>query len=392
MIDKKIDDIVLDDIEQLIANSVQESKTLEYKSELCMGNNDEKKELLADISSFANSIGGDLIIGITEDENTKIPVKICGISYPTEDELVRRVESFIRDSIQPRILNIRFKVVPIQDGKCVLIMRIPQSLFAPHRIEFHEYHKFFNRNNKGKYPMDINEIRIAFNSGLDLNKRIDSFKTDRYYDILSNKYDKLNNNKPIFIVHYIPVSAFNRSLQLFSAKEIKQSISASNSNAFGNTSFSSITVDGVLIPHTQYDDSFAFFKNNGIIEKASTKYFDKDYVITSIVPNIHCDNINISAIHENLIADFNQTKNYYTSIGIVPPIVISCAFLNAANYTIPSMRTFQHILGKIDREILCTNDVYVEDFSESTENILKPIFNSIWNACGYEESPYYNKE
>ena len=37
------------------------------------------------------------------------------------------------------------------------------------------------------------------------------------------------------------------------------------------------------------------------------------------------------------------------------------------------------------------NNVYVEDFSQNDENILKPIFDSIWNACGYERCIAYDE-
>lgn len=71
MINKKIDDITIDDIKLLIVNSVCESKSLEYKKELHIENDADKKEFLADVSSFANSTGGDIIFGIEEDDNDK---------------------------------------------------------------------------------------------------------------------------------------------------------------------------------------------------------------------------------------------------------------------------------------------------------------------------------
>ena len=66
MISKHIDEITADDIKSLITNSVRESKTLEYKQILPGGQDKDKKEFLADISSFANSSGGDIIYGIKE--------------------------------------------------------------------------------------------------------------------------------------------------------------------------------------------------------------------------------------------------------------------------------------------------------------------------------------
>ena len=56
MINKKLEDIIIEDLRQLIDNNVIEKKTLEYKSQL-PGNTDlAKKEFLADVSSFANTL------------------------------------------------------------------------------------------------------------------------------------------------------------------------------------------------------------------------------------------------------------------------------------------------------------------------------------------------
>lgn len=73
MIQKNIDEITEEDLQALIDNSVLESKSIEYKQSLPGNSDSEKKEFLADVSSFANASGGDLIYGIIEDRNTRIP-------------------------------------------------------------------------------------------------------------------------------------------------------------------------------------------------------------------------------------------------------------------------------------------------------------------------------
>ena len=71
LFDKKIENINIEDIESLIENSVCENKNLDYKRELHIDTDSDKKEFLADISSFANSNGGDIIFGIEEDSKEK---------------------------------------------------------------------------------------------------------------------------------------------------------------------------------------------------------------------------------------------------------------------------------------------------------------------------------
>jgi predicted HTH transcriptional regulator len=59
-----IDETIL---QTLVSNKVAEGKKIEYKQALPGNSDSEKKEFLADVSSFANAIGGDLIFGVEEE-------------------------------------------------------------------------------------------------------------------------------------------------------------------------------------------------------------------------------------------------------------------------------------------------------------------------------------
>ena len=85
MLDGKIEKIDKEDIDTLIENSICENKNLEYKRELHIDLDADKKEFLADISSFANSFGGDILFGIEEDAAEKVPIKIVGIPYENDE-------------------------------------------------------------------------------------------------------------------------------------------------------------------------------------------------------------------------------------------------------------------------------------------------------------------
>lgn len=237
--------------------------------------------------------------------------------------------------------------------------------------------------------MDVNELRLSFNSGLDLEKRIDDFKMSRYYEILSNKYNKLINDSPIFVIHYIPLSALNDTNHL-SINEIKQAMNKANSMALGYGYSKRITLDGIAMDYKEDKrSSFALYKNNGVIEKATTNFFKKEYTVTSIYPNPVIDMINGYQILTKVISDFNEVKEYYISVGINAPVIITCSILNAQGFTIPT-RDWYEILGKIDRDVLMIDNLYVENLNNETELILKPVFDSIYNACGYEKCPAYD--
>src|SRR5690349_6232565 len=64
VIQKPLDTIEKRDIEALVADRVRESKSIEYKQELPGNADKQKREFLADVSSFSNAGGGDILFGI----------------------------------------------------------------------------------------------------------------------------------------------------------------------------------------------------------------------------------------------------------------------------------------------------------------------------------------
>ncbi len=44
----------------------------------------------------------------------------------------------------------------------------------------------------------------------------------------------------------------------------------------------------------------------------------------------------------------------------------------------------------IDRDILLLPEIVIESYDVIAEDILRPCFDSIWNACGFPRSPNYD--
>ena len=82
MFNKPLEQITIEDLETLVENSVPESRTIEYKQCFPSNKDSDKKEFLADVSSFANTIGGILIFGITEKKG--VPIDIPGVISKTQ--------------------------------------------------------------------------------------------------------------------------------------------------------------------------------------------------------------------------------------------------------------------------------------------------------------------
>ena len=87
-----IDQITESEIKTLVKEQVQESTHLEYKREITFSSDADKKELLADVCSFANSGGGTILYGIEEEKsdngrNSGIPKQITGLKLVKNNPL-----------------------------------------------------------------------------------------------------------------------------------------------------------------------------------------------------------------------------------------------------------------------------------------------------------------
>ena len=92
------------DLQGLIDNQVIESSDIEYKRNVSIGSKAEERKkikLLAGISSFANSDGGDFLIGISADAG--IPKEIIPIERLELDALKLAAEQLIQTGVSPRI-------------------------------------------------------------------------------------------------------------------------------------------------------------------------------------------------------------------------------------------------------------------------------------------------
>ncbi len=131
---KPFNSIGPEDILALQTDQVAEGKAIDYKQAVPGGTDDDKREFLADISSFANAAGGYIVFGVAEEGG--VPVAMPGLGQLDADKAILRLESIIRDGIEPRIPGIATRPVSLPDGKPVLLLRIPRSWASPHMVIF----------------------------------------------------------------------------------------------------------------------------------------------------------------------------------------------------------------------------------------------------------------
>lgn len=264
MINKPFDKIELIDFEQLRSNAVLEGKTIEYKQQFPSNSDADKKEFLADISSFANASGGDFIIGIEEENGS--PKSIDGVEIEDIDAEKRKYENIIRDGIEPRIY-FEIRVIKTPNNKFIFIIRVNKSWNSPHRVIYKGHDKFYSRNSTGKYPLDTSELRIAFNLSQTLAEQIKKFKTDRITQLIANELQIPFYDGGKIILHLIPLESFNPgfnvdiNLAISDPTKLRPIYNSGHNNRFNFEGFLTFSMGSDNKCH-----SYVQLYRNGIIE------------------------------------------------------------------------------------------------------------------------------
>ncbi|MER9353737.1 ATP-binding protein [Mesorhizobium sp. M0514] len=102
MIERPLDQITLDEIEALVTFRRSESRTLDFKEALPAGDHKGVRDFLADVTAFANTDGGDIIIGVRDDKNG-VAAEVVGIGRIGLDQELRRIDDQLRTLVDHRV-------------------------------------------------------------------------------------------------------------------------------------------------------------------------------------------------------------------------------------------------------------------------------------------------
>ena len=98
------------DLVQLILDQVAEGLTLEYKRDAYAPSDEGKGELLKDVSSFVNSAGGHIVLGMNEAGG--VPTELVGLDLDLDAEM-QRLENLFRTCLEPRVVGLRMRPVAL---------------------------------------------------------------------------------------------------------------------------------------------------------------------------------------------------------------------------------------------------------------------------------------
>ena len=333
MILRNIRSVSKADIEHLIANQVVESKQLEYKRELPARSDGAKKEFLADVSSFANASGGDIIFGLQaeSDDGASVgyPTAVHPIPSQSIDEVKLWMEEVIRSGIEPR-LAVQIREISgfgADGGDCVILMRVPKSFASPHVVKLKGAFKFYSRHSAGKFQLDVDELRTHFLATDSQAERIKRFRQERLGKILAGETPVQLSSNMLAVLHLIPLGPFLNN-DRYPLAELECGLHFSPLGGWGSKRYN---IDGLLSysdhPHQpDQRDGYCQLFFNGAVETVSSSLVqgrsdsDSPDFVGSIA-SVHYEQEIIDAVERYLQG--------FKNLGVSSPVSISFSLLNA---------------------------------------------------------------
>jgi hypothetical protein len=385
MIPGEFDSITKGDIDALITGSISEGRKIEYKEQLPGAADEDKREFLADASSFANAAGGDLIYGIREkkDSNGKptgIPEVAEGLASINPDAEKRRLEDILRNGVDPRMPGVRLKHIDGFAVGPVIVLRVPKSWASPHMVTFRNLSRFFSRTSAGKHQLDVQEIGGAFKASGTMLESIREFRTERLGRIIADETPVRLNQGPRLIVHLVPLTFSDPSARIDLSRHLEtlQRLPPIGSYGFGFR----INFDGFLShnlragkgPAATYLQVF----RSGAFEAVSSDLLSQPNG-EKLIPTVALERETLKAVQDYIGAA--------DKIGIPTPLSLLVTLHGVNQYALAGVRS-----ELMDRDTLILPEVVVEDFSTTVHAVLRPVFDAIWQAVGYPSCEHYNAQ
>lgn len=375
MIAKPLADITEADLRLLIEEKVPEGKQIEYKRELPEGSEKGTIHFLRAVTAFANTQGGDLIYGINAVDG--IPIDLSPLSISSGDLILQRFENLCRDGVQPRLSGVQYKLVSIATGGAVLVVRTQKSWSAPHRVTAQNHAQFYGRNSAGAYQLDVAELRQAFTLSDTVVERIRTFRANRLLALGNGESPLPLKEGALIVLHVVPLQSMTSDIRIDISSN---SGGAQNLRPMGASGWNNrINLDGRLTYRNVSDGKsygYAQLFRNGIIE---TVYVQEERGGNKAIP---------SEAYERYILEALQS--YFSALnelGVSTPAYLFLSLLGVKGYRLG----IRYGGDCSEHENILLPEITVEQWSDSPQQIMRPVFDMVWNAFGVDCSLNYNE-
>lgn len=382
MLQKELDKLSISDLEMLVKRRVPENRRLEFKRDLYGGSDRQKKEAAADISAMANGAGGTLILGIAEENGCAS--ELFGVESSNPDGLLLSIQDSLRSGIEPILQGVEVKWLPINGERGAVVVRVPRSWYGPHRVIVGKDQNFYMRDENGKHPMSVEELRRAFADGPEVSAAIERFRAERIALLEQDEGPlAIHEGSPKLVVHVVPYIAFREPVSFDIRDSLLRPIGASGWNDFasveGKVSYSGPEGDFKSVR------AFSTLFRDGRVEAVAKIYTGETD------GKIH---FSLSGVESEIISTFWDAKRKFEELGVPPPYAVMISFLDVKGCHGAGERQLWSITYpcRRDRLLLPACEVTEVSLTDEAPDTMFSVATLLWNAFGHKASPNFDHD
>jgi len=383
MLSKPLPDLRLEDIAALKTNGVAESRVIDFKSAAAGSSDRDKKEFLADVTAFANASGGDMVFGIETRDG--LPSEVDGIELEDADKEILRLGDLIRSGAEPRLTYFDMVWIPISGKRGVLVLRIPRSWTAPHRVTLQGHDKFYVRNSAGKHPMNVDELRHAFTLTEALIERVRRFRMERIDLILNAEGPIALQDGPKLMFHLAPLSAFVDPPNLRFSADITTRL-----RPFGAGSWSHMhTLEGfAAYPGSSEEGivrAYSLAFRNGVIEAVAALPVNEQNGVRSL---------SLNRVQNYVLESWGPYFDILRQHGVQPPVYAAISLIGVRGLA-PVADVGLDLYGaqyRRDQLILPELEITAAMSQTRPHIVMRPVFDILANAFGLSRAGNYKAD
>jgi|SRR5690554_294328 len=375
------------DIKRLVENQIQESSNLDYKKELSISKDKDKKEFLFDVTAMYNTDGGCLVFGIEEEkdkdnQNTGKPKEITGIEIQNSDKLIQQIEDIIKNCTEPSINQLIINELKV-DGETVLILGIPKGLGLPSMVTYNQTNKFYKRRNSGKFAVDVYELNNMFMQNQVLKEKANDFRKDRIKAVLNQESIPNLEVENSFFVHIIPFGFLDNHIVDFSKAEKDRVLDMRP--LYSNGWDKMYNIDGYATFATSFDrqkvTSYNQIFRNGVYEVYTSELFYENRNGKKAFDG--------RSMIEETIRSVDEGLKVLNALQFEPPFLISFSFHNVLGKVLDNDRSYYN--REFKQNEIAFPLILVPTYETDIYSSLKPNFDILWQSFGFAKSIEINK-
>jgi hypothetical protein len=289
-----------------------------------------------------------------------------------------------RSGLEPRIPNLQTRAVPVEGG-FVLIVRVPRSYTAPHRVIFGGRNRFVARSSAGKYDPNVAELRAMFAFAPELAERMRGFRFDRIARILAGDRVVPLLDECFLILHIVPFSHFDLR-PTFSLAQVNHGL------------FAPIGTRHAADWRVNFDGFLTLSNQNQGRHRAYIQVF-RTGALEAVASSIARSDggIDIGSVGHRIVDHTRMLATDLQECGVEPPLTVMASLVGMRGRVLAAdFSTWpQADMQAADRDELHLAEVVLEEIRNSNPDCakaLRPTLDHLANTAGLVTSPFFDQD